>query len=363
MSPGFIAVVNLPDNGFGVQAIQVSSFGYLFGANQSNQNYWPAKAYWGVDFPPFGDAHMAMNIAFSGAFYPIFPVPDALDASTLSYFYTPNDPAHIYVYCNFNPSSDIGSAFLAFNVTSGAPDYGIFTDLLAGNYTQNYGRTQFLWTGPGVNTMVFSPSAAQPWGDMAYSAPFNSFPERVLGTFDFFPSGFGITGPIFVASADNSNGLSPVAEVRVRGQNFGETAYFPTVGVPGYAWQNAPELSGAQRQQRAVCFSSPFYGTLASGMQDAWATVSPWNITDPSDPDYPDIQGIIYTPYWQGFQGLPVGVTWPSTAVAPWYGVLQNGVPVLIDSASPPQMFILSVQNANFATIFGVDNWVRMAGQ
>jgi hypothetical protein len=352
--------VELANPGLGNQAIRVSRIAqnaYIGGQNA----WWPNSRYWNVDFPPFGEAHIAMNEALGGPLSAGSFIADALDDTTISYFATPLDPAHIWLLYNPDfPDPAIGGAFLGFNTYNGSPDKGVFLDLNLGNYTQNFGRSVALWQGAGVNSLVFNPTGTYAFGQMTYSAGFGSFPDRMLGVYDFDPTAFGIFGPIFCASADNTAGLSPLASVDVRPANERNTLYFPNTGVPGYAWENTPLPTGAQLQMTAICTSDPFYGSLPSGMQDQFATVSPYHITDPTDPNYPNIQGIIYCPFWQGFQGLPVGVLWPETAVAPWYVMLQSGRVYLIDSATPQaQMFELAVQTASFACEFDCFNWVR----
>lgn len=115
-------------------------------------------------------------------------------------------------------------------------------------------------------------------------------------------------------------------------------------------------LTGAQQQQYAICFLDPI-AHPTGGVHDDKAVVSPYRFSGAGPPD---VLGIVYTPFGQGFQGLPFAVAFPDDAVAPFYGMVWQGGVYLIDSHSPTQMFALAFTTVQFAGLYDLVNWVKM---
>lgn len=328
------------------------------GAEFGNGNWWPGIAYLNTSF----DAIVALGGGF-GTFAEAqcFPSQDPYDPAKVVAFVSPADRNHLWVpVSNINdPSGAAVCGLVGFTPNNGLADSVVYVDIPMQEYVQNYAYPMFLFDNSlQPDAISYHPSGVNVFGQLRYNAPFPDFQASVLAFSDFRFSKGSITGP-FLSSTNGTFAADyqppAPAELRQDATNNTSTRYFPNSGVPGWAWEAVADQTGLQQQQFASCRfdaqARPF-----GGVHDGLASVSAFRpLTGP-----PDVNGIVYTPYWQGFQGAPIGVDWPVGAVSPWYGIVWNGGVYLIDSATPTQMFALVLQTAQFAGLYGVYNWRKI---
>lgn len=328
------------------------------GTEQGNNIWWPPLAF--LSAPA--------EIGLGGGFSP-FLLEEA-DVSISDYdplqsmsFVSLADRSHLYVPLRYNINDQIVTALVGFTPSNGLADNVTMVDLDMSGYVQNFAYPMFLYDTSGglVDALSFHPSGIGAYGQLRFNE-LGFFQAASLGIIDFQFSGGSITGP-FIVSGDPGTDYIPTypppitpTELRLKPENFENTNYFPNAGVPGYAWESVPFLTGEQLQQYAICT----FDTIAhptGGVHDDKAVVSPYRFSGAGPPD---VLGIVYTPFAQGFQGLPMPVAFPADAVAPFYGMVWQGGVYLIDSHSPTQMFALAFTTVQFAGLYALVNFVKM---
>lgn len=358
-NPSFYTSEWLPASGSDVPSsrfCQIKADGTEFG----NDVWWPSLA--------FLDSSNNPGIGLGGGFSPFplagaFFTQDPFDPNASLSFVSLADRNHIWVPMSSVVDPAIESALVGFTPNNGLADSVVFVDITLQNFYQNFTRPMFLYDDSGglVDALSFHPSGANVYGENHWNAPVSSFQAQVLDIGGFTFGGGSITGP-FIVGGDAANDYTPIyappitpTELRMTAENFDQTAYFPNSGIPGWAWQAVAPLTGAQAQQFAICHFDPIANP--GGVHDDKAVVSPYRFSGAGPPD---VLGIVYTPFAQGFQGLPFPVAFPADAVPPFYGMVWQGGVYLIDSHSPTQMFALAFTTVQFAGLYALVNYVKM---